>query len=104
MGKTELLKHTGVFGVGREEIADQGAFEGFAQDFLENLGTPASFDSEKAKELRAKGPYPIPAALIPMTGFVDMKTGLLSNRFFQFLVRLCQRLADSTNLIAQHRT
>lgn len=102
MGQAELMKGTRVFGVGREEIRDECALKGFAQNLLEDLRAPAGFHGEKAKEIRTKGPDPEGLAPVFVTRFIDMQMGLAGNGFFQFLIRRAQRLTDRANLIREH--
>ncbi|OGX04730.1 MAG: hypothetical protein A3G87_03620 [Omnitrophica bacterium RIFCSPLOWO2_12_FULL_50_11] len=102
MSETELLKPTGVFGVGREEIAHQGAFESFTQDFLQDLRAAGGLHREEAEKPGAESPNPVTSAVILMARLINMKTGFMGNRFSQFLVRRLERLTDGADLIAEH--
>lgn len=104
MGQAELLQGTGVFDVGREEVADERALKGFAQDFLQDLGATGSIDGKKAEELGAEGPDPVAIAIVFMACFIDMKTGFVGQSAGHFLMGRSQCLTDGTNLIAEHRT
>jgi len=103
VSQTELLKRAGVFDVGGEEVANQGALEGFPQDFLQDLGTAGSLHGEKAKKPGAKGPDPIAIAVILMARLINMKTGLVGQGPLKLLIRDFERGTDGFDLIGESR-
>jgi len=101
MSQAELLKGAGIFDIGREEIADERAFESFAQHFLQDLRVSGDFDGKKTEEFGAEGPYPIAIAVVFVTCFIDMKTGLAGQDALKLLIRDFERRADGFDLIGE---
>ena len=101
MSQAKLLKAIGVFDVGAEKVADDGAGPRRPQYLIKHFGRTRPGQDKQTDGIGGENPEPVFDPLVFPAGFIDVQNRRGAHMLAQFVIRRLKRRADAGNHVAQ---